>query len=188
MKINGNAIKPGNVIEHKGSLWVAIKTSHVKPGKGGAFAQVELKNLRNNSKLNERFRSSETVERIILEETKASYLYEENDKIIFMDAITYEQKFIPKDLVGDKYKLLEDGMEVILNTFEEEIISIELPDTVSVEILQADAVVKGQTASSSYKPALIKDNIRILVPPHIEAGSKIVIKTEDLSYVERVKD
>ena len=188
MKINGNAIKPGNVIEHKGSLWVAIRTSHVKPGKGGAFAQVELKNLRNNSKLNERFRSSETVERIILEETKASYLYEENDKIIFMDAITYEQKFIPKDLIGDKYKLLEDGMEVILNVFEEEIISIKLPDTVSVEILQADAVVKGQTASSSYKPAIIKDNIRILVPPHIEAGSKIVIKTEDLSYVERAKD
>ena len=188
MKINGNAIKPGNVIEHKGSLWVAIKTSHVKPGKGGAFAQVELKNLRNNSKLNERFRSSETVERIILEETKASYLYEENDKIIFMDAITYEQKYIPKDLVGDKYKLLEDGMEVILNMFEEEIISIELPDTVSVEIIQADAVVKGQTASSSYKPAIIKDNIRILVPPHIEAGSKILIKTDDLSYVERAKD
>ena len=188
MKINGNAIKQGNVIEHKGSLWVAIKTSHVKPGKGGAFAQVELKNLRNNSKLNERFRSSETVERIILEEKKASYLYEENDKIIFMDAITYEQKFIPKDLVGDKYKLLEDGMEVILNVFEEEIISIKLPDTVSVEILEADAVVKGQTASSSYKPAIIKDNIRILVPPHIETGSKIVIKTEDLSYVERSKD
>ena len=188
MKINGNAIKPGNVIEHKGSLWVAIKTSHVKHGKGGAFAQVELKNLRNNSKLNERFRSSETVERIILEEKKASYLYEENDKIIFMDAITYEQKFIANDLVGDKYKLLEDGMEVILNAFEEEIISIELPDTVSVEILHADAVVKGQTASSSYKPAIIKDNIRILVPPHIEAGSKIVIKTEDLSYVERAKD
>ena len=188
MKINGNAIKPGNVIEHKGSLWVAIKTSHVKPGKGGAFAQVELKNLRNNSKLNERFRSSETVERIILEEKKASYLYEEDDKIIFMDAITYEQRFISKDLVGDKYKLLEDGMEVILNAFEEEVISIELPDTVSVEILHADDVVKGQTASSSYKPAIIKDNIRILVPPHIEAGSKILIKTDDLSYVERAKD
>ena len=188
MKINGNAIKQGNVIEHKGALWVAIKTSHVKPGKGGAFAQVELKNLRNNSKLNERFRSSETVERIILEEKKASYLYEENDKIVFMDANTYEQKFISKDLLGDKYQLLEDGMEIILNSFDEEVISIELPDTVIVEIQQADAVVKGQTASSSYKPAIIKENIRILVPPHIEAGSKILIKTEDLSYVESAKD
>ena len=188
MKINGNAIKQGNVIEHKGSLWVAIKTSHVKPGKGGAFAQVELKNLRNNTKLNERFRSSETVERIILEEKKASYLYEENDKIVFMDANTYEQKFIPKDLIGDKFKLLEGGMEIILNVFEDEIISIKLPDTVVVKILEADAVVKGQTASSSYKPAIIQENIRILVPPHIEAGSKIVIKTEDLSYVERAKD
>jgi elongation factor P len=188
MKINGNAIKQGNVIEHKGALWVAIKTSHVKPGKGGAFAQVELKNLRNNSKLNERFRSSETVERIILEEKKASYLYEENDKIVFMDNNTYEQKFISKDLLGDKYQLLEDGMEIILNSFDEEVISIELPDTVTVEILEADAVVKGQTASSSYKPAIIKENIRILVPPHIGAGSKIVIKTEDLSYVERAKD
>ena len=188
MKINGNAIKQGNVIEHKGSLWVAIKTSHVKPGKGGAFAQVELKNLRNNTKLNERFRSSETVERIILEEKKASYLYEENDKIVFMDANTYEQKFIPKDLIGDKFKLLEGGMEIILNAFEDEIISIKLPDTVIVKILEADAVVKGQTASSSYKPAIIQENIRILVPPHIEAGSKIVIKTEDLSYVERAKD
>ena len=188
MKINAGEIRVGMLLEYKNDLWQVLKTQHVKPGKGGAFAQVELKNLRNNSKLNERFRSSETVERIILEEKKASYLYEENDKIIFMDAITYEQKFISKDLVGDKYKLLEDGMEVILNTFEEEIISIELPDTVSVEILEADAVVKGQTASSSYKPAIIKDNIRILVPPHIEAGSKIVIKTEDLSYVERAKD
>ena len=188
MKINGNAIKQGNVIEHKGALWVAIKTSHVKPGKGGAFAQVELKNLRNNSKLNERFRSSETVERIILEEKKASYLYEENDKIVFMDANTYEQKFISKDLLGDKYQLLEDGMEIILNSFDEEVISIELPDTVTVEIQHADSVVKGQTASSSYKPAIIKENIRILGPPHVEAGSKIVIKTEDLSYVEKAKD
>ena len=188
MKINGNAIKQGNVIEHKGSLWVAVKTSHVKPGKGGAFAQVELKNLRDNTKLNERFRSSETIERVILEERKAIYLYEEDDKLVFMDAITFEQNSILKNLIGEKSELLEDGMEVTLNSFEDEVISIELPDTVIVEMLEADAVVKGQTASSSYKPAKIKNGIRILVPPHIETGTKIVIKVEDRSYVERSKD
>ena len=187
MKINGNAIKQGNVIEHKGGLWVAVKTSHVKPGKGGAFAQVELKNLRDNTKLNERFRSSETVERVILQENKATFLYEEGDSLIFMDSKTYEQKMISKSLVEDKKDLLEDGMEVIINLYEEEAISIELPDTVTVEIIEADAVVKGQTASSSYKPATIKNGMRILVPPHIEAGSTIIIKTEDCSYVERAK-
>lgn len=188
MKINGNAIKQGNVIEHKGALWVAVKTSHVKPGKGGAFAQVELKNLRDNTKLNERFRSSETVERVILEEKKATYLYEDGDKLVFMDAISFEQKFLLKELIGEKSELLEDGMEVILNSFNDEVISVDLPDTIIVEILEADAVVKGQTASSSYKPAIIKNGIRILVPPHIETGTKVVIKTEDRSYVERSKE
>ena len=188
MKINGNAIKQGNVIEHKGALWVAVKTSHVKPGKGGAFAQVELKNLRDNTKLNERFRSSETVERVILEEKKATYLYEDGDKLVFMDAISFEQKFLLKELIGEKSELLEDGMEVILNSFNDEVISVDLPDTIIVEILEADAVVKGQTASSSYKPAKIKNWIRILVPPHIETGTKVVIKTEDRSYVERSKE
>ena len=188
MKINGNAIKQGNVIEHKGALWVAVKTSHVKPGKGGAFAQVELKNLRDNTKLNERFRSSETVERVILEEKKATYLYEDGDKLVFMDAISFEQKFLLKELIGEKSELLEDGMEVILNSFNDEVISVDLPDTIIVEILEADAVVKGQTASSSYKPAKIKNGIRILVPAHIEKGTKIVIKTEDRSYVERSKE
>jgi len=159
MKINGNAIKQGNVIEHKGALWVAVKTSHVKPGKGGAFAQVELKNLRDNTKLNERFRSSETVERVILEEKKATYLYEDGDKLVFMDAISFEQKFLLKELIGEKSELLEDGMEVILNSFNDEVISVDLPDTIIVEILEADAVVKGQTASSSYKPAKIKNGI-----------------------------
>ena len=155
MKINGNAIKQGNVIEHKGALWLAVKTSHVKPGKGGAFAQVELKNLRDNTKLNERFRSSETVERVILEEKKATYLYEDGDKLVFMDAISFEQKFLLKELIGEKSELLEDGMEVILNSFNDEVISVDLPDTIIVEILEADAVVKGQTASSSYKPCLL---------------------------------
>ena len=172
MKINGNAIKQGNVIEHKGGLWVAVKTSHVKPGKGGAFAQVELKNLRDNTKLNERFRSSETVERVILQENKATFLYEEGDTLIFMDSTTYEHKMISQNLVEDKKALLEDGMEVIINLYEEEAISIELPDTVTVEIIAADAVVKGQTASSSYKPATIKNGMRILVPHTLNQEAK----------------
>ena len=188
MKINAGEIRVGMLLEYKNDLWQVLKTQHVKPGKGGAFAQVELKNLRNNTKLNERFRSSETVERIILEEKNATYLYEENDTLIFMDIETYDQKSISRELIGNKYQLLEDGMEVILNTFEDEVISIQLPDTIKVEIFEADAVVKGQTASSSYKPATIKNNIRILVPPHIEKGTKVVIKTEDLSYVERAKE
>ena len=185
MKINGNAIKQGNVIEHKGALWVAVKTSHVKPGKGGAFAQVELKNLRDNTKLNERFRSSETVERVILEEKKATYLYEDDDKLVFMDKISFEQKFLLKELIGDKSELLEDGMEVILNSFDEELISVDLPDTIIVEILDADAVVKGQTASSSYKPATLNNGLNIQVPPFIEAGDEVIIDTRNLEYIKK---
>ena len=131
---------------------------------------------------------AETVERVILEEKKATFLYEDGDKLVFMDAISFEQKFLLKELIGEKSDLLEDGMEVILNSFDDEVISVDLPDTIIVEILDADAVVKGQTASSSYKPAKIKNGIRILVPPHIEKGTKVIIKTEDRSYVERSKE
>ena len=188
MKINATEIRVGMILEYKNDLWEVLKTNHVKPGKGGAFAQVEMKSLNKNTKLNERFRSSETVERVILEEKKATYLYEDSDKLVFMDAISFEQKFLLKELIGEKSELLEDGMEVILNSFNDEVISVDLPDTIVVEILEADAVVKGQTASSSYKPAKIKNEIRILVPPHIETGTKVVIKTEDRSYVERSKE
>ena len=188
MKINGNAIRQGNVIEHNGGLWIAIKTSHVKPGKGGAFAQIELKNLRDNSKLNERFRSSETVERVILDEKKATFLYEEDNLYVFMDSVTFEQTMISKDLLESQGVFLKDGMEVTLNLFEEEAISVILPDTITMKVLEADAVVKGQTASSSYKPAIIENGLRIMVPPHIESGTKIVIKPEDSSYVERAKE
>ena len=188
MKINAGEIRVGMLLEYKNDLWQVLKTQHVKPGKGGAFAQVEMKSVNKNTKLNERFRSSETVERVILEEKKATYLYEDGDKLVFMDAISFEQKFLLKELIGEKSELLEDGMEVILNSFNDEVISVDLPDTIIVEILEADAVVKGQTASSSYKPAKIKNGIRILVPPHIETGTKVVIKTEDRSYVERSKE
>jgi len=187
MKINGNAIKEGNVIEHNNGLWLAVKVGHVKPGKGGAFAQIELKNLRDGSKLNERFRSSESIERVILDEKKTNYLYEDENNYIFMDAITYEQKYISKDIIGEKGLFLKDGMEVILNLFEDETISVQLPDTVIMEVVEADAVVKGQTASSSYKPGIIENGLRVMVPPHIEVGTKIVIKPEDLTYVEKAK-
>ncbi len=188
MKMNGNAIRPGNVIEHNGRLWVAVKTQHVKPGKGGAFAQVELRDLRDGTKLNERFRSSETVERVILSEGPATFLYAEGETLIFMDQKSFEQIEIPTSMVGEQARFLQDGMTVTINSHESEPISIALPDTVVVEVLEADAVVKGQTASSSYKPAVVDGGIRVMVPPHIETGARIVIKSIDATYVEREKD
>ena len=188
MKLNGNAIRPGNVINHNGRLWVAVKINHVKPGKGGAFAQVELRDIRDGTKLNERFRSSETVERVVLTESRSTYLYADGDNLVFMDSESFEQVAVPSAMVGDQAAFLQDGMQVTVNSHEGDPISIELPDTVVVEVLEADAVVKGQTASSSYKPALVDGGIRVMVPPHIETGSRIVIKPEDGSYVERAKD
>ena len=188
MKLNGNAIRPGNVIEHNKRLWVAVTISPVKPGKGGAFAQVELRDIRDGTKLNERFRSSETVERVILTESDATFLYEDGDNLIFMDQTSFEQVAVPEQMVGEQAKYLQDGMTVTINSHESEPISIQLPDTVVVEVLEADAVVKGQTASSSYKPAMVDGDIKVMVPPHIEAGTRIVIKPEDGTYVERAKD
>jgi len=188
MKLNGNAIRPGNVIEHKSRLWVAVKTSHVKPGKGGAFAQIELRDIRDVTKLNERFRATESVERVILDEADCTYLYEEGENLIFMHSETFEQIAINADMVGEQSAFLQDGMTVTLQSHEGEPISVTLPDQVVVTVVEADAVVKGQTASSSYKPAIADNGVRIMVPPHIEAGTRIVVKTEDASYVERAKD
>ncbi|HCD48893.1 MAG: elongation factor P [SAR116 cluster bacterium MED-G04] len=188
MKLNGNAIRPGNVINHNNRLWVAVKLQHVKPGKGGAFAQVELRDIRDGTKLNERFRSSETVERVILTESQSTFLYAEDDNLIFMDTESFEQVAVPSAMVGDQTSFLQDGMQVTVNSYEGEPISIELPTTVVVEVLEADAVVKGQTASSSYKPAVVTGGIKVMVPPFIEAGTRIVVKPEDASYVERAKD
>jgi elongation factor P len=187
MKLNGNAIKPGNVIEHNGRLWAAVKVAHVKPGKGGAFAQVELRDIRDGTKLNERFRSSETVERIILEEFGCTFLYDEGDNLVFMHSETFEQISIANAMVGDSAAFLQDGMMVTVSGHEGEPISVQLPDTVVMEVVEADAVVKGQTASSSYKPAVLENGVRVMVPPHIETGTKIVVKPEDGSYVERAK-
>ncbi len=187
MKLNGNAIRPGNVISHNNRLWAAVKIQHVKPGKGGAFAQVELRDIRDGTKLNERFRSSETVERVILDESTSTYLYSEGDNLFFMDSVSFEQVAVHTDMVGEQVKYLQDGMAVTISSFEGEPISITLPDTVVVTVEEADAVVKGQTASSSYKPAIVDGGIKVMVPPHIEAGTRIVIKPEDGSYVERAK-
>jgi elongation factor P len=189
MKIDGNAIRPGNIIEHQGRLWRAVKTQHVKPGKGGAFLQVELKDVRSGTKLNERFRSSETVERVRLDQKEYQYLYADGDTYTFMDPESYEQLAISGDLIGeDAVKFLQDGMMVTIESFEDSPISATLPEHVVLRIVEADAVVKGQTASSSYKPAVLENGVRTLVPPHVESGTRVVINTADGSYVERAKD
>ncbi len=188
MKINGNAIRPGNIIEHQGGLWVAVKTQHTQPGKGGAYLQVELKNIKNGTKMNERFRSSETVERVRLDEKEYQFLYEdESGMIALMDLDTFEQLTIARDLIGDPAVFLQDGMMVTVVSYEGEIIGVELPETVVMEVIEADAVMKGQTASASYKPAKLENEERIMVPPHIEAGTRVVVLTSDGSYVEKAK-
>ncbi|MEO9902583.1 MULTISPECIES: elongation factor P [Alphaproteobacteria] len=188
MKINGNAIRIGNVIEHKDRLWVAMKTQAVKPGKGGAFNQVELKDIRSGTKLNERFRADEQVERVRLEQRPAQFLFAEENLLTFMDNDTYEQTQIDKNLLGENVVFLQDGMEVQIESHEGEPLSVQMPETVVLEIVEADAVVKGQTASSSYKPAVLENGVKILVPPHIESGTRVVVRTEDSTYVERAKD
>lgn len=185
MKINGNEIRPGNVIEHKGGLWAAVKIQHVKPGKGPAYAQVELKNLLDGTKLNERFRSSETIERVRLEQREFQYLYEEGDMLVFMDMETFEQIELPKDFVGERKAFLQEGMQVTVEFHEDKPIGVALPDHVTLEITEAEPVVKGQTASSSYKTATLENGVRIMVPPFISMGEKVVVDTSDLSYVRR---
>jgi len=189
MKINGNAIKVGNVIEHKGRLWVAVKTQHTQPGKGGAYLQVELKDIRDGTKLNERFRSSETVERVRLDQKAYQFLYKDGEQYTFMDTETYEQITLSEDLIGDdQAPFLQDGMEVTVESHEGDPIRVELPEHVVVEVVEADPVVKGQTAASSYKPARLANGVRTMVPPHIETGMRIVVATADGSYVERARD
>lgn len=187
MKINGNEIRPGNVIQHNGELWVAVKLQHVKPGKGGAFAQVELKNLQNGTKLNERFRSSETVERVRLEQHDYQYLYASGDMLVFMNTDSYEQIELQTDFVGERAAFLQDGMEVVVETYEGNPIGVKLPDQVTLQVTESEPVVKGQTAASSNKPAILENGMRVMVPPFIEVGDKIVIDTNEVTYVERAK-
>lgn len=185
MKINGNEIRPGNVIQHQDSLWVAVKTNKVKPGKGPAYAQVELKNLLDGRKLNERFRASETVERVRLEQKDYSYLYAEGDMLVFMDSETYEQIHIPKDMIGERAAFLQDGMAVIVESHEGRPIGVQLPEQVTLKITETEPTVKGQTAASSYKPATVDNGLRIMVPPFVSAGENIIVNTETLEYVKR---
>jgi len=187
MKILGNEIKPGMIIEHKDDLWSVLKTQHVKPGKGGAFNQVELKNIQKGTKLNERFRSSDTVERAVLDEKKFSFLYEDENNCHFMDQANFEQIQINKKLIGEKSKLLKENMEVNLQFHEDEPLSVDLPTSVELKIETTDAAIKGQTASSSYKPATLENGIKIMVPPFINADDKIVLDTRTLEYVKKVK-
>jgi len=188
MKINGNEIRPGNVVEHNGSLWVAVKTNAVKPGKGGAFNQVELKNLLDGTKLNERFRASATVEKVRLEQKDFQFLYEQGEMLVFMDNETYEQIELPEEFVGERTAFLQDGMMVTVETYEEKPLGISLPDYVTLEITEADAVVKGQTASSSYKPALLENGLKVMVPPFIGTGERIIVDTNEVTYVRRASE
>jgi elongation factor P len=185
MKINGNEIRPGNVIEHQGSLWLAVKVNAVKPGKGPAYAQVEMKNLLNGSKLNERFRASESVERVRLEQNDYQFLYVQGEMLVFMDNVSYEQLEIPQEFVGERAAFLQDGMMVTVESHEGTPIGISLPDQVTLQVVDAEPVVKGQTASASYKPAMMENGVRVMVPPFITAGEKIVVDTNETTYVRR---
>ncbi len=186
MKISGNEIKPGMLIEHKNDLWEVLKTQHVKPGKGGAFNQVEMKSVNKNTKLNERFRSSDTVEKASVEEVKYNYLYEDENDYYFMDAKSFEQINIKKNIVGEKGKFLKENLEVIINIYEEKPMSIQLPNQINCKIDSTDVALKGQTVSSSYKPAILENGIKIQVPPFIESEDEIVVDTRTIEYIKKV--
>lgn len=186
MKINANTIKPGMVLEYQGGLWSVVKTEHVKPGKGGAFAQVEMKNLITGTKLNERFRSDDTVDRAVLEQKDHSYLYEDGDMLVFMDQENYEQISLSKEWIGDdRIQYLHDGMVVVLEFHDEKPIGISLPDTVVLEVMETEPTIKGQTASSSYKPAKASNGMRVMIPPFMDVGERIVVSTETGEYMRR---
>ncbi|MGR3486331.1 MAG: elongation factor P [Paracoccaceae bacterium] len=184
-KINGNEIRPGYVLEHNGGLWTVAKVDHVKPGKGGAFAQVEMKNLRNGSKLNERFRSADKVERARLEQKDQQFLYESDGMLVFMDQETFDQIELPAEILGDRRPFLQDGMVAQIEYFEAEALSASLPQKVVCEIAETEPVVKGQTAANSFKPAVLDNGVRVMVPPFVGQGEKIVVNTETMEYAER---
>ena len=188
MKINAIDIKPGNVLEQNGRLWVVLKRELIQPGKGGAFAQVEMRDLRGGSKLSERFRTQETVERVRLDEKDMQFLYMEGDMATFMDNENYEQVQVPREVIGDPADFLTDGMICQVTLYEGMPLSVQLPQSVTLEVVEADPVVRGQTASSSYKPGKLENGRRVMIPPHIGAGTRIVINTADGTYMERAKD
>ena len=186
MKILGNEIKPGMIIEHKNDLWEVLKTQHVKPGKGGAFNQVEMKNVNNNTKLNERFRSSDSVEKASLEEQKFNFLYEDENDYYFINPKSFEQINIKKEIIEEKGKFLTEGLEVIINFYDENALSVNLPNQIQCKIDSTDVALKRQTVSSSYKPAILNNGLKIQVPPFIESGDIILVDTRTIEYVKKV--
>jgi elongation factor P len=184
-KINGNEIRPGTIIDHDGGLWASVKVNHVKPGKGGAFAQVELKNLRDGRKLNERFRSEDKVERVDLEMKDQQFLYETDGRLVFMDNQTYEQIELDAELLGDRRPFLQDGMVVSVQYFGDEPLNVTIPQKVTCRVAETEPVQNGQTASKSYKPAVLDNGVRIMVPPFINIDEVIVVHTELMEYSER---
>jgi elongation factor P len=184
-KINGNEIRPGNILEHAGGLWAAVKVSHVKPGKGGAFAQVEMKNIRDGRKLNERFRSADKVERVRLDQKDQQFLYESDGMLVFMDSETFEQIEIPADILGDRRPFLQDGMTVKVEYHESEALSVQLPDKVTCTVVETEPAVKGQTAANSFKPAVLDNGVRVMIPPFVGESEAIIVSTETMEYVER---
>jgi len=184
-KINGNEIRPGNVLEHNGGLWAAVKVDHVKPGKGGAFAQVELRNLRNGSKLNERFRSADKVEKVRLEQKDQQFLYENDGMLVFMDTETYEQVELPTEILGERRPFLQDGMTIVVEFHETEALSARVPQKVTCKIVETEPVVKGQTAANSFKPAVLDNGVKIMVPPFVGQDELVVINTDTMEYSER---
>ena len=186
MKINAGEIRVGMLLEYKNDLWQVLKTQHVKPGKGGAFAQVEMKSLNKNTKLNERFRSSETVEKASLEEIDYNYLYDDDLNYFFMNPKSFEQVEIKKELVGEKGKLLSENLEVKVSFYNDKPISVELPNQVKCKITSTDVALKGQTVSSSYKPAVLDNGLNIQVPPFIESGDEVIVDTRNLEYVKKI--
>ena len=186
MKINATEIRVGMILEYKDDLWEVLKTQHVKPGKGGAFAQIEMKSINKNTKLNERFRSSETVEKATLEETKFNYLYNDDTDYYFMNPKTFDQINIKKNVVGEKGKMLTENLEVNINFYDENPLSVDLPNQITSKVKTTDAALKGQTVSSSYKPAILENGINIQVPPFIENGDEIIVDTRTIEYVKKI--
>ncbi len=187
MKLNGNEIRPGNVILHQDRLWVAVKTQSVKPGKGGAFAQVELKDIVSGTKLNERFRAAETVERVQLEQKEYQFLYAQGDELVFMDMASYEQLELQADFVGDRAAFLQDGMMIEVESYEGKPLGVKLPQFVTLEVKETEPVVKGQTAANSFKPALLENGVKVMVPPFVGEGEKIVVDTTEVTYSKRAE-
>jgi elongation factor P len=185
MKISGVDVRPGNILEYENGLWRAVKIQHTQPGKGGAYMQVEMKNLIDGRKTNVRFRSAETLEKVRLDTKDFQFLFRDGESLTFMDKDTYDQIILSADMLGDEVAFLQDGMEVVLELYEDRPISVQLPDTIEATIVEADAVVKGQTASSSYKPAVLDNGVRVMVPPHISSGTRIVVDVYEKTYVKR---